>query len=216
MKKTLISFDLDGTIVKPDYNEFIWFKEIPELYAKKYGLDFEKAREKVIKEYEKVGDNDVRWYSLDYWLKHFGFGVGEKEILEKYAPFVELYPEVISVLEKLKKNYILVISSAMGREFINVKLRKEKIFKYFNKVFSAISDFGMIKKKVDVYRRVCSIVSVDEKEVVHVGDDKVFDYETPRSIGIKAFYVDREKKTVGENVIYSLSSLPSILSRYEE
>jgi len=199
MKKTLISFDLDGTIVKPDYNEFIWFKEIPELYAKKYGLDFEKAREKVIKEYEKVGDNDVRWYSLDYWLKHFGFGVGEKEILEKYAPFVELYPEVISVLEKLKRNYILVISSAMGREFINVKLRKEKIFKYFNKVFSAISDFGMIKKEVAFYRKVCQSLDISPSQLIHVGDNYEADYLVPRNIGIRSFYLNRTGYRLSNN-----------------
>ena len=119
-------------------------------------------------------------------------------------------------MERLTGKYKLIVVSNAKKEFIEIQLKETGLNRFFTHVFSSVSDFGMIKKKVDVYRRVCSIVSVDEKEVVHVGDDKVFDYETPRSIGIKAFYVDREKKTVGENVIYSLSSLPSILSRYEE
>jgi len=189
--KIVVSFDVDGTIVKPEYNELIWFKEIPQLYAKKYGVDFEKAKNLVIKEYEKVGEDDVRWYSLDYWLKYFGFNLGEREILQKYATQVDLYPEVILTLESLQRNYTLIIASAMSRAFISVKLEKDGIFKYFKRVFSSISDFGMTKKEGAFYQRVCQKMEISPSQLIHVGDNYEADYLAPRQVGIKAFYLNR-------------------------
>ena len=45
LKNTLkiISFDVDGTLVNLEYNDLIWFKEIPELVAKKKKINFEKS-----------------------------------------------------------------------------------------------------------------------------------------------------------------------------
>lgn len=191
MKKTFISFDVDGTIVKPEYNELIWFKEVPQLYAEKYGVNFEKAKQLVIEEYERVGENDVRWYTLGYWLKHFGFNTSEEKILEKYAEYVELYPEVLPVLKRLKRNYTLVVASAMSKDFIAVKLRKKEIFRYFERVFSAISDFGLIKKEVTFYQRVCQSLGIPPSQLIHVGDNYEADYLVPRKTGIKAFYLNR-------------------------
>jgi len=31
----IVSFDVDGTLVKEDFNDLIWQKEIPSLYAQK-------------------------------------------------------------------------------------------------------------------------------------------------------------------------------------
>lgn len=191
MNKIVVSFDVDGTIVKPEYNELIWFKEVPQLYAKKYGVDLEKAKKLVIEEYEKVGEDDVRWYSLEYWLKHFGFDPGEREILEKYAGEVDLYPEVISTLELLERNYTLIISSAMSEAFIRVKLEKDKIFRYFKRVFSSISHFAMTKKEKAFYQKVCEKMGISPLQLIHVGDNYQADYLIPRQIGIKAFYLNR-------------------------
>ena len=160
MRKMFISFDLDGTIVKPDYNELIWFKEIPMLYAKKHGTDIGKAKKIVMKEYQKVGEGDLRWYILGYWLKHFGLAAEERNILEKYAKAVEVYSEAIPVLDELRKSYVLVVSSAMPRNFIDVKLRCEALFSYFERIFSAVSDFQMTKKESTFYNEICHILKI--------------------------------------------------------
>jgi len=189
--KKVISFDLDGTIVKPDYNEFIWFKEIPQLYSEKYNVDFAEAREIVAREYEKVGENDVRWYTLKYWLDYFGFKVEEGEVLEKYADKIEVYSEAILVLKNLHKRYSLVLASAMPRNFINVKLRKENLFQYFDEIFSAISDFNMIKKKAEFYKSACRRLGISPRNLVHIGDNYEADYLAPRKAGAVAFYLNR-------------------------
>jgi len=211
MKKILISFDVDGTMVKPDYNELIWFKEIPRLYAKKHSIDFEKAKKLVIREYEKVGEDDMRWYLLSHWLRHFGFNVRGEEILEKYASCVELYPDVIPALDRLKRNYILIVASAMTKDFIAVKLRKEGLFKYFKRIFSAISDFSMIKKETAFYQRIYQTLGISPAQLIHIGDNYKADYLVPRKLGIISFYLNRNG-----NDPHHLFDTDSIVSDLEE
>jgi len=191
MKKIFISFDLDGTIIKPDYNELIWFKELPELYAKKHGLDVDKAEEILMKEYEKVGEDDLRWYILQYWLDHFGLEMKEEKVLQKYEDKVEIYEETLAVLNELYGKYPLVVASAMPHSFIDVKLKKNNLFRYFERVFSAVSDFKMVKKEASFYQSVCKELKIPPKNLIHIGDNFEADYLAPRKAGVVAFYLDR-------------------------
>ena len=186
-----ISFDLDGTIIKPDYNELIWFKEIPERYAQQHGVDLQRAKELVARAYERVGEDDLRWYILDYWLKYFGLVVEEREVLEKYADEVEAYDEALPVLEELKKEYRLIICSAMPRSFIDVKLRCGSLFRYFDRIFSAVSDFRMVKKESAFYQKVCETINIPTRKLVHIGDNYEADYLAPRQVHVTSFYLNR-------------------------
>jgi HAD superfamily hydrolase (TIGR01549 family) len=125
-----------------------------------------------------------------------------------------IYPEVHDVLEMLREKELrLIIVTNARREFADLELGKTNILPYFERVFSSTSDFGLIKKAVDVYRKVCSICDVLPGEVVHVGDDRIFDFEVPSKLGIMAFYLDRTGKHSGEFVVRSLKGLSRKLAR---
>ena len=188
--RKIISFDVDGTLVKPEFNDLIWHEVVPELYARKNKIEIKVAKGFIEREYDRIGEYDLRWYSLAFWLDYFRLDATEKEILGEHAEEVRLYPDVLSTLEKLSKNYQLVIASCMGNDFINVKLRKRNIKKYFKRVFSAVS-IGSIKKEGSFYRALCSNLAIKPNELIHIGDHYQFDYLVPRSIGIRAFYLDR-------------------------
>lgn len=189
--KIFISFDVDGTLIKPDYDNLIWFKEIPELYAKKYGISISKAREIVKKEYDRIGDKDPRWYVPQFWLERFKLEVREEEILQKYQDEIEIYEDAKLCLSQLYKKYPLVVLSAMPHCFLKIKLKKDNLYRYFRKAFSAVSDFNMVKKEEGFYRRVCKILEISPSSLVHVGDNYQADYLTPRKLGVKAFYLKR-------------------------
>jgi FMN phosphatase YigB (HAD superfamily) len=93
------------------------------------------------------------------------------------------------------------------REFVDLELEKTKIGHYFERVFSSTSDFGLIKKSVSLYRKVCSICGVPPEEMVHVGDDRRFDFEVPSKLGITAFYLDRTGEHSGDFIVDSLRRL---------
>ncbi|GAI09835.1 unnamed protein product, partial [marine sediment metagenome] len=178
----MISFDLDGTLIKPDFNYLIWYEMVPKLYAKKQGIELEEAKRLVKKEYDRIGENDLRWYRLDYWLEHLKLNKSQEEILEKYMDKIILYPDVLPSLNHLKRRYKLVIASGMSEDFICIKLKKNNLTRFFSHIFSAIS-LGLIKKEKSFYLAMCRSLNVKPADLVHVGDHYEVDYLVPRKIG---------------------------------
>jgi len=210
--KSIISFDVDGTLVKPDFNELIWFNVVPRLYARKQKIKLEEAKELIFQEYDKISENDARWYTLDFWLDYFSLGVKQEELLQRYANTVSLYPDVVPTLNNLSKKYTLIVCSGMSREFIDVKLKKENIVKYFNYIFSAVSNFSLTKKEPYFYEKVCHELNVKPSHLIHIGDNYELDYLVPKKIGIKAFYLDRTNNIAkGKEVIVSLKELVELV-----
>ncbi|HEB37754.1 MAG TPA: HAD family hydrolase [Thermoplasmatales archaeon] len=137
-----------------------------------------------------------------------------KKLMEDYSYAIEIYPDVIPTLERLKNNYNFIIISNARKEFIEIQIEKLDIERYFKRVFSTVSDFNMVKKEGEVYRKVCEEMGIDKSEIIHVGDDYKFDFLAPRSIGIKAIYLDRKGGKNGDFVISSLEYLPDLINRF--
>ena len=203
----IISFDMDGTLVDPEYTDWVWLHGIPTLYAEKGGLSFEEAKHFVVEEYLKVGEGAIEWYDIKYWFQFFQLEQSWKVLMERYVDKIRIYPNVNHLLEHLKDRFQLVLTSNAGREFIDVEMEATGLRKYFNQIFSATSDFRMVKKTIDFYRRICEILRVEPREIVHVGDHYEFDYLVPRSLGIHAFYLDRSGEQNGEFVLRDLRDL---------
>lgn len=67
-----------------------------------------------------------------------------------------------------------------------------------------------LTKKYRIFKKILSILDVSPEEILHIGDHYVCDYETPKSIGINAYYIDRTNKTnkmKSDEVIYDLNEL---------
>jgi HAD superfamily hydrolase (TIGR01549 family) len=204
----VVSFDLDGTITDTSFVDSVWLEGIPRLYALKNGISFEDARNSVMNEYGKVGRERLEWYDLSYWIGRLGLQVSHREVLSSFKHRIRIFTEVPEVLEKLKDldSRVIVVTNAR-REFVDLELEKTKIGHYFERVFSSTSDFGLIKKSVGLYRKVCVICDISPEEVIHVGDDLLFDFEVPRKLGIRAFYLDRSGEHSGDYVVNSLREL---------
>ena len=200
----IISFDMDGTLVDPEFTDWVWGHGVPTLYAEKVGLPFEEAKTFVVKEYLKVGEGAVEWYDIKYWLELFQLEVNWKVLLERYTDKIKIYPDVDHLLDRLKDRFTLVLTSNAGREFIDVEMEATGLKKYFGRIFSATSDFKKVKKTADFYLRVCQILGVKPQEIVHVGDHYEFDYLVPRSLGIHAFYLDRSGEQKGDSTLSDL------------
>jgi putative hydrolase of the HAD superfamily len=188
----IISFDLDGTLVTPDFVETVWLRKIPQLYAIKNNISFDEALKIVEKEYFKVGPERLEWYNIHFWLKKFKISISWKNILMSCINRLKLYPEVIGVLENLNEYYRLIITSNAAVEFIETEMDTLKIDSYFDHIFSAVSDFKKTKKNEEVFELICNKIRVKKNEIIHIGDNYEFDYQTPKRLGIKAFLVIRD------------------------
>jgi len=212
-----ISFDLDGTLIDYSFVDSVWLEGIPRLYSAKKGVSFDDARKAVKREYNKIGKERLEWYDLHYWTSKFDLNVAWHELLRYFEHRIETYPEVPKVLEELKqRGFRLIIVTNARREFAELELKKAKIEDYFERVFSSTSDFALVKKAVSLYRRVCNILEISPREMIHIGDDRNFDFHVPRRLGILAFHLDRTGKHKGDFVIRSLEELNRELQRLGE
>ncbi len=209
----IISFDMDGTLIDPEFTDWVWSHGIPTLYAKKEGIGFLEAKSMVEEEYRKVGEGAIEWYDIKYWLNFFGLNPDWKALMEPYIDKIKVYSDVNHVLDRLKERNSLILTSNAGKEFIDIELRATGIGKYFDRIFSATSDFGQVKKTIHFYQTVCEILKVSPGEIVHVGDHYEFDYLVPRSLGIHAFYLDRSGKQKGEFILSNLKELERKVER---
>jgi putative hydrolase of the HAD superfamily len=209
-KKSLkiISFDVDGTLVDLEYNDLIWFKEIPELVAKKKKIIFERSLKYVYEEYAKLGEHNLNWYDINYWISYFGLKISPNKIFEKYEPQVQIYPEVIPLLEELKKNFILIVITAMPREFLIPKMKK--LEKYFKFSFSALSDFKELKNS-EIYSKISKALKVRPEQILHIGDHWEFDYLAAQKAGMHAIYLDRGNTEKGKFVVNNLTEIKRII-----
>jgi len=196
----IISFDVEGTLVTPDFSHAVWFEAIPQPYGQKHGISYEKARQIVEAEYEKVGDQRLEWYDVDYWFNYFGIG-SSAPILKDCEDKVCYYLEVFDVLKVLGQKFKLVVASGSPREFLRHLLKDVET--YFTKVFSSISDYQQLKTK-DFYLGMCQDLGVSPHQIIHVGDNWQFDFDIPQQVGILAFHLDRNSQTPGTESVNSL------------
>ena len=206
----VVSFDVVGTLLDSSFEDYIWNTTIPQLYARKRGINFEEAKELALREYNNIGNKDIRWYLPSYWFKYFNLDEDPIGVFRSQTNKVKFYPETQSVVKKLGQKYELIIVSGTTREIIEIMI--EKVRHYFKHIFSPISDRNEIKKKPQMYEMICKTIETEPNKIAHVGDDWYSDFISPRKIGIKSFHLDRTGKKSGKFVIRDLNELEDRLT----
>jgi HAD superfamily hydrolase (TIGR01549 family) len=201
----VVSFDVEGTLVTPDFSYAVWFEAVPRRYAEKNGITLEQARKAVEEEYRKVGDQRLEWYDVRYWFDKLGLGT-PVPMMQRCENQVRYYPEVKEVLVSLSEKYKLVVASGSTRDFLRHLL--QDIQPYFSKIYSSITDYRQLKTS-EFYLKMCQAIRVEPEQVVHIGDNWQFDFMAPSEIGIQAFYLDRKQQT--ENSMANLLQLKAYL-----
>jgi len=186
----VVSFDVEGTLVTPDFSYAVWFEAIPERYAERRGINFELARKAVEEEYRKMGDQRLEWYDVRYWFNELDLGTPE-QVLERCGSKVRYYPEVKEVLASLSERYKLIVASGSTRDFLHHLL--QDIEPYFTRIFSSLTDYKQLKTS-EFYLKMCQTIEIKPEQVVHVGDNWQFDFIAPSEVGIQAFYLDRKRQ----------------------
>lgn len=202
--KRVLSFDVDGTLVTPLFADTIWLESLPRLVAERHGIPFDRAKAMLIRDYEEVGPNRLEWYDIHYWMRKYELNIDPLEFVEQHSHLVQLYPEVVEVLEALKDKFDLIIISNSARIFLNITTRNIK--KYFKHIFSTISDFNKVKDS-NVYVDVCRRLGILPSQMIHVGDSYEMDYLSAIRSGASAYYVDRNNRMSGYYVIKDLREL---------
>lgn len=203
----VISFDVEGTMVTTDFSAAIWFEMIPQRYAARHGLSFDEATRRIRQEYDSLGDQHLDWYDVQYWFTRFDLGRADIA-MEELQDRVIYYPETKEVLTRLARDYKLSVASGSPRPFLKHLLRD--VEHRFSDIFSSTSDFKQVKT-ADFYKQICRRMGVEPRQLVHVGDNRQFDFTEPASVGIQSFYLDREGKSSDPASLRHLGQLADLL-----
>ena len=204
----VVSFDVEGTMVTTDFSYAIWFEMIPQRYAERWALSLAEATRKIKQEYDSLGDQQIDWYDVQYWFTRFDLGKADIA-MEGLQPRVRYYPETRDVLKKLDGVYKLSVASGSPRPFLKHLLRDTA--HHFHSIFSSTSDFQQVKT-AEFYENMCRQLGVKPGQVVHVGDHLQFDCLEPASIGIRAYYLDREGKSGDPAAVRDLAQFAETIS----
>ena len=172
-----------------------------------FSTDIEFTTEGILKEsFQKLG------------IKH------DEELIKKSAEIYhghelnrwELRNGVISVLEKLSKQYKLaIISNAIYHEGIIQILKNLKIFQYFNLVLSSAS-VGLRKPNKGIFREALNKLNLPAKSCIFIGDDMYADICGAKRLHFITVHVKRGfQLPMPKNILvkpdHEINEIPEIL-----
>lgn len=207
----VVSLDLDGTIVDRSYVDYFWNVLIPRRYAEVHNIKEDEATRIVLSEYDNVGSNDIRWYEVEYWINKFKLNIDAKRLVLKAVKRAYIYPEVYDVVPRIAEKYTLVIATNADLIFAETLLLEKGFLKYFKRIFSCVTHLKLTRKTHKFYKWMCEELNVRPQEVVHVGDNPVYDLEIPREMGINAYLLDRDGRFDVRFRLRDLRELRSLL-----
>jgi putative hydrolase of the HAD superfamily len=196
----ILSFDLDGTIADKAFSEKVWLEGIPEEVSRRHGVDLAHARARVLSAYREVGEWNLLWYDIRYWLKRFDLPILPETLLERYEHHIRFLPHAKELLEESRTRFRLILVSNASRLFIDVQKKALGLERYFERFISATSDYSTVKDE-RFFRRLCDNLSLSPDEIIHVGDHPLFDFAYPSSCGIRAFLVKDGLKEVRDYLL---------------
>ncbi|MEM2109642.1 MAG: HAD family hydrolase [Candidatus Odinarchaeota archaeon] len=191
-----------------------------------YNLEFEKFKEVFKKNYDKwrqYRQNSLIEVNPRVWWQEtlLKLGVPSKfklveNILEErhkiFLKGIELYDDVIDVLNRLKEAGILIgiMSNCSDARYAKEELEYLGISSYID-VFISSADYGRRKPDINLFSDVLSSLPFTMEQIIMVGDDYKNDVEPWGRLGVKAYLLDRDGKNTGSNIIHTLYELESII-----
>ena len=210
----VISFDLDGTLVKSGFGDMVWLDGLPRVYAKEKKVSFENAKNFFIKTYNKIGSDHREWYDLSFWIKTYNLPITPKILLDRYEHYIKLYKDVKPVIQRLSKKYVLIISSGAMNDFIQKELEFTQLQSYFIHTFSSTSDTNTVKKDPDFYKIIADKLNCVPSDIIHIGDHLEYDYYSAKKAGCYAFHLDRDAMEKKHFIVSSLKEFEKKLQEY--
>ena len=227
MQYKAVFFDRDQTLTCLNQHTKRWVKQqMEEWSGKKYQMDYDRMMYLFeLAEYPEAGLTSVE-EEIEFWHRYYSCLLRKEGITEKVSQKVEimfehvwmqervLFPEVIYVLETLKKEgYKLGVISDTSPS-LSLTLESLGIAKYFD-CFICSDLAGAMKPDPKIYQTALDALQVSAEESIYV-DDYDIEADGAREMGFTAFHIDRvdsnqeEMQNEDENQ-WRITSLKQIL-----
>ena len=211
MKKVII-FDFWGTLAENG----VWspIKQVRNVLAlrmpfSEYVITMEKAM--MVQKHENLGaafDNVCSTFNIqcDEEKRNLLIGLWNKNWM-----LAEPYAETKKILEKLKKEFTLVLVSNTDQFSINNVLDKFELRDLFHHIFLSC-DLGLIKSDPAFFEKIVSEVGVSKEDCVMVGDSIQSDIISAKAAGLSAILIDRRNTRDYHPKIQNLDKLKEVIN----
>jgi len=176
----VIVFDCGGVILSNDWDD-------PQFYAipKLLGISWNKATKIFYKHYDsklKFGKGSEDEFYKDL-IKASKKNISVKKLRKFYRSLVKKEP-AFSMAKKLSRKYPLYIMNNGVKEWMNLRIKKFHLKKYFEG-FVCSAYVGYTKPDKRIYEIMLKKVKVKPKEIVFI-DDRKENVKRARELGINA------------------------------
>jgi putative hydrolase of the HAD superfamily len=212
-------FDFDGTLLNRDESVRLF---IDGQYHRLNNLVGHISREEYVSRFIKLDNRGYVWKDIVYQqiVKEFDIAkITWQELLQDYlnefknncVPF----PNLISMLEKLKTNNLILgmITNGLG-QFQMDNIEALGIEKYFEVIL--ISEWEGIKKpEPQIFNRAMEQLSMLPSDCIFVGDHPVNDVKGAQNVGMKGIWKQdfQWDHVEADFIIKDLEELPSIIAK---
>ncbi|MCA9459359.1 MAG: HAD-IA family hydrolase [Nanoarchaeota archaeon] len=188
LKINTIVFDMLGVLLEDAYQHI--FKEIektenitPNSFITQIRSDLDDTLKGKISElelFEKI-------------IKKFNLKINPNELYQKVMEGFIKIDGTWEILKKLKeKNYNLIILSNMSHNYVEEKMQKLELEKYFNEIYFS-SEVGWKKPQIEFFEHILNKENLKSEECLFI-DDKERNILTYEKIGIKGIIFENPKQ----------------------
>jgi len=190
----VVSFDLDGTLVKREFDYELWYDVLHRFIGKAKNMDSKNAYELAVAHLAQLPEDTRAKYDISYWTKLYNLK-SEKKIVDAVKSEIELFEDYQPAMDDVQASAkrIILVTNSTGY-VLKKKLAKTGIERDFARVYDVIGIWGLTKDNKTAYEKVLSEEGCKPDEILHVGDSYKSDCLIPREIGIQALFLDREGK----------------------
>lgn len=204
-----IIFDIDDTLIEFSRKYTTGYQSVLD----KYNLNL-----KFMDLYNAIGKYETsgkyEYYDIDELIKLVNNELNLKLDRKFSDDFFNMYDKLITpvsqdtidTLEYLSSKYELVTLSNWFTSSQSNRLKEAGILKYFKKVYG--TDKVPMKPRKESFK--CAMEGLKPEECVMVGDNFEVDIKVPSEMGVKTYYLSKNKKE-DYNTINSISELKELL-----
>jgi len=191
----VLSLDFAGVIAPKDFIDYFWFVALPRRIAKLEKVPLYEAMKFVERAYETVSRNTLEWYLPQYWAQRFGIEDLLEDAIQESLSVAEVYGDALELIPVLATRYTLVIATNTPRTMVLKFLNKyPTIGRRIKRVYSCIDDLKVPKKNKEFYTYMLRDLRIKPMELLHIGDDPLYDGIIPQELGIKTIVINRHDK----------------------
>lgn len=176
-----VFLDMDGTLLDLHYDNHFWLEHMPKRYAEKHSITLEKAREKLMENYQKH-EGSLKWYCLDHWQETLQMDIVslKHEVAERIA-VRENVVEFLDYLRDLGKRVVLLTNA--HHKAVELKFGYVDIRHHFDRIITS-HDVGLAKEQSGFWEALQKMENFDKEHSLFI-DDNVDVLNTALEYGVQ-------------------------------